>query len=117
MRLAAEADLAVIGEAANSEAALELASELRPDVILVDVDTRQFCSLAMLQALQSLCPQFAVVLLSFQDDACTRKMAAEMGAAAFVVKSLPAATLLTTIRQIACQRGSGSTVCGVPPKT
>jgi CheY-like chemotaxis protein len=114
MRLAVEADLAVIGEAANSEAALSLAAELQPDVILIDVDTPQLYSITKLQALRSLCPQFAVIMLSLQDDACTRKMAAEMGAAAFVVKSMPAATLLTTIRQIACQRGGGSIVPDLP---
>lgn len=116
MRLAVEADLAVIGEVADSDAALAVAAELQPDVILVDVDAPQLHGITMLQALRSLCPRFAVIMLSLQDDACTRKMAAEMGAAAFVVKSMPAATLLTTIRQTACQRRSGTLGPGFPSR-
>jgi len=106
MRLAVEADLAVVGEAANGEAALDLAAQLQPDVILVDLDSPPLRGVGMSEVLRSLCPQFAVIMLSLQDDACTRRVAADLGAAAFVVKSLPAATLLTAIRQIACQRGS-----------
>lgn len=116
MRLAAEPDFAVVGETVDSETALNLAAVLQPDVVLVDIDTSQLHGLALSMALWALCPQFAVIILSFQDDACTRRIAADMGAAAFVVKSLPAGTLLTTIRQIACQRGSGSTIHDVPPR-
>ena len=111
MMLAAEPDLCVIGEATDGAAALDLATLLRPDIVLLDVDMPRLDGLATASALRSVCPQASVIILSFHDDACARKIAANTGAAAFVAKSMPAATLLTAIRQVACQPRGGS----IPP--
>ena len=110
MMLAAEPDLCVIGEATDGAAALDLATLLRPDIVLLDVDMPRLDGLATASALRSVCPQAAVIILSFRDDVCAGKIAADVGAA-FVAKSLPAATLLTAIRQVACQPRGGS----IPP--
>jgi DNA-binding NarL/FixJ family response regulator len=101
MRLTAEADLSVIGEAAGGEAALELAASLLPDVVLVDVEMPHMDGIATLTALHRICPQAAVIILSVYDDAPTRARANAAGAAAFVAKSMSPDTLLTAIRQAA----------------
>jgi len=104
MRLAAEADFDVIGEAANGQTALRLATLLCPDVVILDVDMPSLDGMATARALRSLCPYASVIILSFKDDALTRSLAEQAGAAAFVAKSLPAATLLSAIRQVAPAR-------------
>jgi DNA-binding NarL/FixJ family response regulator len=100
MRLAAEADFDVIGEAADVQTALRLVALLAPDVVLVDVDMPGLDGMAMTSALCSLCPNASTIMLSFRDDVHTRSLAEQTGAAAFVVKSLPAAALLSAIRQV-----------------
>lgn len=110
MRLSVEADFAVIGEATDGAAALDLAASLRPDVVLMDVDMPRLNGIATVSALRSICPHASVIMLSFQDDALTRTLAEQAGAAAFIAKSLPADALLTAIRQAACQSGSGTVV-------
>ena len=106
MRLAAESDLSVIGEAADGEAALNLAISLCPDVILMDVEMPHMDGITTACALHRIRPQAAVIMLSIHDDALTRARAKGAGAAAFVAKSMPPDTLLTTIRQVV-QAGLG----------
>lgn len=100
MRLSAEADFAVIGEATDGAAALDLAASLRPDVVLMEVDMPRLDGIAMVRALRSICPDASIIMLSFKDDTHTRSLAEQAGAAAFVAKSMPADALLTAIRQV-----------------
>lgn len=101
MRLAAEPDLSVIGEALDCEAALNLTTSLCPDIVLIDADMPRDQGIATAEALHQVCPQARVIILSIHDDAQLCQRAQEAYAAAFVTKSLPAETLLTTIRQVA----------------
>jgi DNA-binding NarL/FixJ family response regulator len=100
MRLAAESDICVMGEAATCQSALEMAKAMCPDVVLIDVEMPRMNSLAMADALRSICRQAAVIILSIHDDSAARARAEAAGAAAFVAKSMPADTLLAAIRQI-----------------
>ena len=99
MRLAAETDFSVIGEATDGQAAVDLTTSLRPDVVLMDVDMPRLDGIATASKLRLMCPQTSVIMLSFQDDVLTRRLAEQAGAVAFVAKSMPADTLLTAIRQ------------------
>ena len=101
MRLAAEADFTVIGEASSYQSALALARALCPDVVLIDMEMPRMDALTTADALRSICGQTRVVVLSIHDDVAARARAEEAGAAAFVAKSMPADTLLATIRQVA----------------
>ena len=101
LRLAAEDDLYVIGEAFNCETAVELASSLCPDIVLVDVDTPGVDGMQTVSELHRICPQTAVIALSIHDDPQTRDCVEKVGAEALVGKSLPTDTLLATIRAIA----------------
>ncbi len=109
MLLATEPDLSLVGEAPDGVTALDLAGALCPDIVLMDVDAPHLDGIETACALSSICPQASIVFISFHDDAQMREIAAHAGAAAFVVKSMPVATLLTAIRQVACQRRNGST--------
>ena len=101
MLLAAETDFSVIGEAANGQAALDLTTSLRPDIVLIDIDTPRLDGIATASALRLGCPQSSVIMLSFQDDALTRARADGAGAAIFVSKLMPAKVLVAAIRQVA----------------
>lgn len=100
MRLAAETDFLVIGEASDCETALAMAISHCPDIALVDADMTVSDGIAVAKILHTICPKTSVVILSIHDDVRTCKRAEEAGAAAIVVKSLPADTLLTAIRAV-----------------
>jgi DNA-binding NarL/FixJ family response regulator len=96
--LGIEPDVAVVGEAESGQAALDLASALRPDVVLMDIDMPVMDGLAATSALHDVSPETAVVILSMHDDSSVRARAQEAGAVAFVSKHQALDELVQAIR-------------------
>ena len=99
LRLAAEPDLSVVGEASDGVAALERAQALHPDIVLMDVEMPGMDGIAAANALREIRPNICVIMLSIHDDARTRSCAEKAGAVAFISKSVPTDRLLAAIRQ------------------
>lgn len=99
MRLSLEADVTIVGEAGDGEAALSLAQTLHPDVIVMDVQMPRMDGISATAALRTLAPGAGVVLLSLYDDAVTRARGQEAGALAFIQKQGTMDALLTAIRE------------------
>ena len=104
LRMAAESDIAVVGEAEDGCTALALARSLAPDVIVMDVMMPGIDGIEATRKLRSLVPGSNVIVLSLQDDASTRTRASQAGAVAFVAKHQADMLLLDTIRQVATGR-------------
>lgn len=103
MRLGLEPDLVVIGEAGNGEAALDLVSTLRPDVVLMDIEMPKLDGIKATKALRSIGPAPPVVILTIHGDTAIRAQAEAAGAAAFVEKTSADSVLIETIRQVAAE--------------
>ena len=101
MRLAAEPDFEVVGEAGDGETAVALAQTLHPDVVLMDIAMPQKNGITATQELHTMFPQIAVIVLSMYDDASTQERAERAGAIAFVPKRVPTDMLMAMIRQAA----------------
>ena len=100
VRLNAEEDLSVIGEAPDCRSALNLAQHLIPDVLLIDGDMPFVNYSATSQALHEIDPGAMIVVLSFYENWMARAQRESPNIAAWVTKSIPADTLLATIRQV-----------------
>ena len=98
MRLGREADLEIAGEAEDGQSAVHFATELRPDVVLLDVALPGQDGIATATQLRARAPECAVIMLTLNDDVVTRARAAAAGAATLVGKHEPLASLLTAIR-------------------
>jgi DNA-binding NarL/FixJ family response regulator len=105
MRLALEADLTVVGEAADGIEALDQARALAPSVVLMDIEMPHMDGIEATRALLEQYPGTAVVVLSMHDDAATQSRAREAGAAAFVAKHSIDRALLDAIRSAAVRKG------------
>ena len=100
MRLALEADMAVVGEATSGAEALEQVQQLQPTIVLMDLALPDMERIAVIAALRVAHTASAVIILSWQDDATIRARAQAAGAAAFVGKHEEVKTILTMIRHV-----------------
>lgn len=101
MRLGLEADIWVVGEAADGATAVDLAGLLSPDVVLMDVNLPVVDGIAATRELAARVPQAAVVILSLHDDQETIGRALAAGAVAFVTKQQMDGDLIEAIRMAA----------------
>ncbi len=97
MRFALEADMTVVGEAANGAEALDVAAQLKPDVVVMDVEMPQMDGITATHQLHHVLPQARVVVLSIHGDADTRARAQAAGASAFIEKQGDFGTLLAAV--------------------
>lgn len=77
----------VIGEASDGESAVEAASRLRPDVVLLDVQLPDTDGFAVAQRIRGADLAQCVVLTSSRDAADFGPLIRECGACGFVAKS------------------------------
>jgi pilus assembly protein CpaE len=103
MRLLLEPDMTVVGEASSGKEALVLVQQLRPDVVLMDIEMPEMDGITATTALHDIVPQSVTVMLSIHSDNVTRARARTAGAKAFVEKLGSTEELLLAIRQ-ACQK-------------
>jgi DNA-binding NarL/FixJ family response regulator len=95
-----ETGLSVIGEAGDGELAVRTAIELRPDVILMDVQMPVLDGIQATQAICSVWPEARIVILTTfaRDDYVYQGVRA--GAVGFLLKDTPAEHLIRTIRRV-----------------
>ena len=83
--LAEDSSVEVIGRAVNGKEALQMAFELRPDVITLDLEMPEMDGYAFLRLLMAKCP-VPVVVVSSHDDRESVFRALELGAMDFIPK-------------------------------
>jgi two-component system response regulator NreC len=103
--LEAEADLRVIGEAADSAAAFKLARDRRPDVLVLDLQMPGAEPVHDVQSLREAVPATAIVMLTMESDPRKARELLRAGAAGYVLKQAAEQKLTEAIR-IAATGGS-----------
>jgi DNA-binding NarL/FixJ family response regulator len=103
--LAAEQDMEVVGEAGSGAEALERATELRPDIILMDIGMPGLSSFEATRQIRRARPETRVVFLTMYDDEDYLVEGMEVGANGYVLKDSPANQLTAAIRDV-CRGGS-----------
>jgi DNA-binding NarL/FixJ family response regulator len=93
-----------IGEAADGAEAIEKTAELRPDVILMDLQMPEVGGLEAIAAIRKLHPTCHVIVLTTYPGDVRATTALALGAKAYILKSAQSTEILNTIREVASGR-------------
>ncbi len=99
-RMEARNGLTVVGEAADGVAAVELASELQPDLVLLDLAMPRMDGLEALPLIRAAVPGVRVVVLSGFNQSTLADKAIEAGADKYVVKGGSMRELLDLVESL-----------------
>lgn len=98
--VALEADMEIVGEAANGAEALECFKALRPDVTLMDLQMRGMDGLSAIVAIREISPHARIVVLTTYEGDVQAVRALKAGAQGYLLKSSLRRELLETIRLV-----------------
>ncbi len=96
-----EDDIQVVGEAGEGEEALRLATELQPDIVLLDIAMPDMDGIEVCRQLKRSLPDAAVLVLSALDSEEAVTAALTAGASGYVVKTVGHRRLVESIRATA----------------
>lgn len=94
-------ELALVGIARSGREALDQAQDLRPQVILIDLDMPGLSGLETIPRLRVMLPEVGIIALTFLDTDRYRQAALATGADDFVSKAKLSTDLLPAIRRVA----------------
>src|SRR3954453_5318719 len=101
MILDAQSDMEIVGEAGNGREAVELAEQLKPDVVVMDVAMPELNGIEATRRLASSLPHTRVVALSMHKDSVYVREILRAGARGYLLKDSPAGALVPPVRAVA----------------
>ncbi|HXF59980.1 MAG TPA: response regulator transcription factor [Caldilineaceae bacterium] len=99
--LESEPHIAIMGEAGTAADAVQLASQLQPDLVLMDIRLPDRSGISACQEIRQRWPQIQVIMLTSYADEELVLEAISAGAAGYVLKDLDAGELLRAIHAVA----------------
>lgn len=99
--LDSEPDMEVIGEAEEGREAVQLAEQLEPDVLVMDVGMLPMSGTQATRMISARLPGVKVVGLSLHDSDWMERAMLQAGAVAYIEKAAPLEMLITAIREAA----------------
>lgn len=98
--LNAEPEFIVVGEAEDGNSALQLAQDLQPDVIILDISMPQLNGIQATQAIKTKLSQARILILTLHEDEVLLRQAFDSGASGYIVKRAVEAELVSAIRAV-----------------
>ncbi|HXV22552.1 MAG TPA: response regulator transcription factor [Desulfuromonadales bacterium] len=98
LMLEAQGDIVVVGEAGDGVEALELASKLKPEVVLLDIAMPRLSGLETVRLIREAVPESHIIVLSMYDKEAYAHQVLQDGAHGYVLKGASSSKLLEAIR-------------------
>jgi DNA-binding NarL/FixJ family response regulator len=111
---AQQPDLRIVGEAGDGAEAIQLAHELRPDIMLMDIVMPRVNGLEAMRQIKAERPETKVIIMTVHTEDAYRRAAEDSGADAFLLKRTLMTTLLPTIRRMRSRMSPPHTPCRGP---
>jgi NarL family two-component system response regulator LiaR len=95
-----EQDLEVVAEAGEGEEAVRLATNVKPDVAIIDIAMPKLDGIEATKQIKTLCPAITVLILTAYDDDQFIFSLLEAGAAGYLLKSVRGRELVDAVRAV-----------------
>ena len=95
-----EQDLAVCGEAEDTQEALEKIEQTRPDIVVADISLKNTHGLELVKDLQARLPSLPVLVLSMHDESLYAERVLRAGAKGYITKQEATKKILQAVRQV-----------------
>lgn len=97
----AQADMRVVGEAADGEAAWRMACDVAPDVLVMDLSMPLLSGADATERIRQECPEVRVLALTVHEERVYLTQLLRAGASGYVLKRAAAAELVRAVRAVA----------------
>ena len=101
MLIGAQADMEVVGQAANGREAVQLAKTLNPDIVVMDVSMPELGGAEASEQIRDNCPSVRVLALTRHADQGYLRRLLQAGASGYVLKKSAADALISALRVVA----------------
>jgi DNA-binding NarL/FixJ family response regulator len=98
--LSSEPDIEVVSEAGGGEEAVRLATELIPDLVVLDLGMPGGGGITATRQIAAACPATVILILTVSEDPDDLLQALKAGARGYVLKGVPAQGLLHAVRAV-----------------
>jgi two-component system, NarL family, response regulator LiaR len=99
-----EDDIAVVGEARNGHEAVDLATALQPDVVVMDIAMPELSGVEATRQIRALAPKVRVlVLTAYEDDPYIYSLL-DAGATGYILKTAESREIVRAVRATAAGR-------------
>ena len=93
-------DLAVCGESADAESALDATRNLKPDLVLADISLPGKNGLELIKDFQAIQPELPILVISMHDESLYAKRVLRAGGRGYIMKQEGGEKLMQAIRQV-----------------
>ncbi|MCG0274875.1 MAG: response regulator [Thermosediminibacteraceae bacterium] len=95
-----EEDIEIVGEAIDGQDAVRMTGELKPDVVLMDINMPNMDGITATEQIAVVSPQTAIIIISIQGEYEYLRKAMAAGAREYLVKPFSAEELANAIRRV-----------------
>jgi DNA-binding NarL/FixJ family response regulator len=99
--LDSEPELVIVGQAGTGEEAFDLATDLLPDILLLDITMPGQGGIVTAHRISAACPVVRIVMLTVSEDEDDLMNALKAGARGYVLKGVSARELAEAVRAVA----------------
>jgi DNA-binding NarL/FixJ family response regulator len=100
-RLECYAHIAIVGEACNGQQALDLAENLKPDIVLMDISMPVMNGLEAAEKFRETLPGIKVIMLSMHENPEYLRTAKQAGVRGFILKDVSSNDMVKALESIA----------------